>query len=89
MKGRIKSFKELMAGVEDPGEVEITCTDEEAEIRAQVFLNGYEAAEQCSRRLINNISFQLNKKALEGCQAKDLIQFYNERIGGLLDDFIY
>jgi len=80
-----------MAGVEDPGEVEVeeTCTDEEAEKRAEAFLNGYKSAEQCSRKEINNISFQLNNKFVKGGQAKELLRLYNERIGGFLDDLIY
>ena len=85
----MKKFEELMAEVKQPGEVEEACSDEEAEKRAEVFLNGYKAAERYSRRKINNISFQLNRKFKEGCQAGELLNFYNKRIGGFLDDLIY
>jgi len=64
-------------------------SDEEVEIRAKVFLRAFKETERLHRKRINNISFQLNKKALEGCQVKELIQLYNEEIGGFLDDFIF
>lgn len=90
-----KSFEELMVGLEvdidEPRDLpegkEIT--NEEVDIRAQVYLNGYEQAERGIRKGINNISFQLNRKFVKGCQAGELLQFYNERIGGFLDDLIY
>lgn len=85
----MKSFEELMVGIDDPGEVEEICTEKEAEKRAEVFLNGYRVAEQRSRRLINDISFRLNNKLAKGCQAKQLIKLYNQSVGRLLDDFIY
>ena len=103
MKGNVKrkSFEELMVGIENPGEVEevcadeitdiktqMDCSDEEAEIRAQVFLNGYKMAENLHKKSINNISFQLNRRFKEGGQAGELIQLYNERIGCFLDDLI-
>lgn len=88
MKKGLKSFEELMVDVKEL-EVEPPCTDEEAEKRAEVFLNGYRIAENYCRKHINNISFQLNNKFAKGGQAKELIRLYNERIGGFLDDLIY
>ena len=80
----MKNFEELISEIDYLEE-----TNEEVEIKAEVFLNGYRLAEDCQRKLINNLSFQLNKRFLQGCQAKELIWFYNEKVGGILDDFIY
>jgi len=80
----MKNFEELISEIDYPEE-----TNEEVEIKAEVFLNGYRTAEDWQRKLINNLSFQMNKRFLQGCQAKELIWFYNEKIGGILDDFIY
>ena len=78
-----------MVNIKNPEEVEEACSDEEVDIRVEVFLNGYKAAEDSSRRLINDISFRLNNKFVKGGQAKELIQLYNNLIGGFLDDLIY
>lgn len=84
----MKSFEELISGIDfEPDYPDIS--DEEVEIRLQVFFNGWQVAENIHRKLINNLSFQVNKKALEGCQVKDLIEFYNERVGAILNDFIF
>lgn len=80
----MKSFEELISEIDYPEE-----TNEEVGIRAEVFLNAYQAAENWHRKQLNNLSFQLNKRFLQGCQAKELIWFYNEKVGGILDDFIY
>ncbi|MBA7500799.1 hypothetical protein ES704_03560 [subsurface metagenome] len=85
----LKSFEELMVDIEDSGEAEEPCTDEEAEKRVEVFLNGYRIAEDSCRRLINDLSFRLNNKFAKDGQAKELLRFYNERIGGFLDDLVY
>jgi len=84
----MKSFEELMKDIDiEPDYPDIS--DKEARIRLQVFFNGLEVAEKLHRKWINNLSFQVNKKALEGCQGKDLIRFYNESIGAMLDAFIF
>ena len=82
----MKSFEDLL---KDLGEGDEEVTDEEVEIRAEVFLNAYRAAENWHRKQLNNLSFQLNKRFLAGCGARELLWFYNEKIGGILDDFIY
>lgn len=64
-------------------------SDEEVDIRLQIFLNGVRVVEKSHRKRINNLSFKLNKKILEGCQAKELIQSYNEGVRRLLDDFVF
>ena len=88
----LRSFKELMEGI-DEGPRDLpegkVITDEECEVRAQVFLNGYRMVEESIRKQINNISFQLNRKFVKGCYAKELIETYNEMIGRLQDDFIF
>ena len=101
MKGKLrkKSFNELMGGIgykepqDIPEEKEFPdypeVSDEEVDIRAQVFLNGYRVVEESTRKKINDISFQLNQKFVKGCQAKELIQLYNESVGSFLDDFIF
>ena len=85
MKGNLKSFEELIEST-DPIR---NATGKEAEMRAEVFLNGYRLAEEPFRQKLNNLSFQLNRKILAGCQGKELLQFYNERVGAVLDDFIF
>lgn len=85
MKRNLKSFEELMSGIENYPDI----SDEEIELRLQVFFNGWEVAEKLHRKKLNNLSFQLNRKILEGCQGEDLIRFYNERVGAVLDDFIF
>jgi len=67
----------------------VEISDYEVDIRAQVFMNGWQEAEKVHKKLLNNISFQLNKKLAGGCQGEELIRSYNERIGGFLDDFIF
>ena len=57
--------------------------------REQSLLNGYRLAEDLHRKELNKLSFQLNRKMLEGCQDKELVRFYNERVGIILDDFIF
>ena len=88
---RKRNFEELMQGIDErpkdlPEGKEIT--DEEVTVRVDVFLNGWGMAEKTYRKLFNNLSFQVNKKALEGCQVKELIEFYNERVGRILDAFV-
>ena len=85
MKGELKSFEELMEST-DPIR---NATGKEAEIRAEVFLNGYRAAEELNRKQINNISFQLNRKFVKGCGVREIMESYNEMIGRLQDDFIF
>jgi len=96
---RKKSFEVLMGGIgykepqdipedqEFPDYPEVS--DEEVDIRAQVFLNGYRVVEESTRKKINDISFQLNQKFAKGCQAGELIESYNEMIGQFQDDFIF
>ena len=57
--------------------------------RLKASLNGYRLAENIYRKELNKLSFQLNRKILEGCQGKELIRFYNKRVGSVLDDFIF
>ena len=64
-------------------------SDEEVTSRVMVLLRTLKDTEQEHRKKINNISSYLNRRAAEGCQAVELINFYNERIGGFLDDFVY
>jgi len=85
MKGNLKSFEELIEST-DPIR---NATGKEAEMRAEVFLNGYRMVEESNRKQINDISFQLNRKFAKGCQARELIESYNEMIGKFLDDFIF
>lgn len=89
----MKTFEELISGIgcNEPEDLfdYPDISDEEVDIRAQVFLNGWREAEKVYRKLINNLSFQLNKKLVEGYQSEDLIEFYNERVGAILDDFIF
>ena len=89
---RRKNFEDLMKGIDEgprdlPEGKEIT--DEEVTIRAGAFLSGFRLVEQTMRGRLNNLSFQVNKKALAGCQVKELIQFYNERVGAVLDAFVF
>ena len=87
----MKSIEELLndlEGVEvDLNGVEIS--DYEIGERLQSFFNGCRKVENIHRKELNKLSFQLNRKALEGCQGKELIRFYNERVGSILDDFIF
>lgn len=87
----MKSFVELLDDLEsseiDLNGVEIS--DYEIGERAQCWLNGYQMAENIHRKEINKLSFQLNRKIVEGCQGEDLIRFYNKRAGVILDDFIF
>ena len=87
----MKNFEELINDSEfkdlDLNGVEIS--DYEIEMRAQSLLNGYRLAENGYRKELNKLSFQLNRKILEGCQGKELIRFYNKRVGSVLDDFIF
>ena len=85
MKGKLKSFNELVEGIDKFADV----TDEEAEMRAEVFLNGYRMVEEDHRKKINDISFRLNRKFMKGCQARELIETYNELIGQFQDDSIF
>ena len=63
--------------------------DEEVDIRVGVFLNGYKDAENLLRKALNNLSFQVNRKILEGCQGEELLQFYNESVGAVLNAFVF
>lgn len=87
----MKSFEELLSDSElidlDLNGVEIS--DYEIGERVQSLLNGYRIAENIHRKELNKLSFQLSRKMLEGCQSKELIRFYNERVGSILDDFIF
>ncbi|MBA7495748.1 hypothetical protein ES702_06337 [subsurface metagenome] len=86
----MKSFEELLSDsrVElDLNGVEIS--DYEIGERLQSFLNGCKIAEDRHRKKLNKLSFQLNKKALEGCPVEEMIRFYNKRVGSILDDFIF
>ena len=85
--GKIGQEKEITEEDELPDYPDIS--DEEVDIRVEILLRGQKDSEVLHRKSLNNISFQLNKKALEGCQAKELIQLYNEEIGSFLDDFIF
>lgn len=87
----MKTFEELLSdsGLTDLDLDGVEISDYEIGERIQCFLNGYQLAENIHKRLINNISFQLNIKFVKGYQIKELIQFYNEQIGGFLDDLIY
>jgi len=85
MKGELKSFEELMEST-DPIR---NATGKEAEMRAEVFLNGYRMVEEDIRKQINNISFQLNRKFVKGCGVREIMESYNEMIGRLQDDFIF
>ena len=85
MKGNLKSFEELMEST-DPIR---NATGKEAEMRAEVFLNGYRMVEEDHRKRINDISFRLNRKFVKGCQARELIETYNELIGQFQDDLIF
>lgn len=87
----MRSFEELLSdsGLTDLDLNGVEITEYEVEERAQCFLNGWRIAEKVYRKKINNISFELNRKLLQGCRSEILILFYNERIGGLLNDFIF
>jgi len=91
----MKTFEELIEELEvDIDELKDLpegkkISNEEVDIRVGTFLNGYRIAENSAREQFNNISFQLNRKILKGCQGKKLIRFYNERVGSVLDDFIF
>jgi len=87
----MKTFKELINDSESIG-LDLNgkeISEYEVGERVQCFLNGYQIVEKTHRNQLNKISFQLNRKLAEGYQAKELIQFYNESIGSLLDDFIF
>lgn len=87
----MKSFEELIDDLESTG-LDLNgkeISEYEVGERVQCFINGYEIAEKTHRNRLNRISFQLNRKILKGCQGKDLLQLYNDLIGGFLDDFIY
>ena len=90
-KTAMKSFEELVNDLEftetDLNGVEIS--DYEIEEREKSLLNGYRIAENIHRKELNKLSFQLNRKILEGCRGKELIRFYNKRVGSVLDDFIF
>lgn len=90
MKRKLRSFEELLNDLETDLDLDgVEISDYEIEMRAQSLLNGYKMAENILRKKLNKLSFQLNKKLAEGYRAKELIQFYNESIGRLLDDFIF
>ena len=83
----IRQEKEITEESELPDYPDIS--DEEVDARVEIFIRSHKDIENLHREKINNISFQLNRKVAEGCQAKELIAFYNESIGSLLDDFIF
>ena len=83
----VKQEKEYIEGEELPDYPDIP--DEEVTIRVEVFLRGYQSAESLFRKLINDISFRVNRKILEGCQGEELLQFYNENVGAVLNAFVF
>ena len=87
----MKTFGELLNDLEsseiDLNGVEIS--DYEVGERVQSLLNGYQMAENRQRKELNKLSFQVNRKILEGCQGEKLLQFYNERVGAVLDDLVF
>lgn len=87
----MKTFEKLLSdsGLIDLDLNGVEISDYEIGERMQCLLNGYRLAENIHRRLINKLSFRLNKKILEGCQGKELIRFYNEIVGSVLNDFIF
>jgi len=87
----MKSFEELLSdsGLTDLDLNGVEISDYEIGERVQSLLNGYRIAENIHRKELNKLSFQLNRKILEGCQGKELIRFYDERVGSILDDFIF
>lgn len=87
----MKTFEELIKDSEftDVDLNDVPISGYEIEQRLKALLNGYRLAENLHRKELNKLSFQLNRKMLEGCQGKKLIQFYNRKIGGFLDDFIF
>jgi len=84
---KVGQEKEITEESELPDYPDIS--DEEVDARVEIFIRSHKDIENLHREKINNISFQLNRKVAEGCQAKELIAFYNESIGSLLDDFIF
>lgn len=87
----MKTFEELINDSESIG-LDLNgkeISEYEVGERIQCFINGFQIAEKTHRNQLNKISFQLNRKILEGCQGEELIQFYNDQIGSFLDDFIY
>ena len=88
-----RNFELLMGGLIDEGPRDLPegkeITDEEVTVRANIFLNGYRVVEKAHRKIINDISFQLNRKFAKGCQARELIESYNVLIGRFQDDFIF
>lgn len=87
----MRTFKKLLSdsGLIDLDLNGVEISDYEIGERVQSLLNGYRMAENIHREELNKLSFQLNRKMLEGCQGKELIQFYNRRIGSFLNDFIF
>ena len=83
----VSQEKEIFGADELPDYPEIS--DEEIDIRATILMRTYRDVEKSHRKKINDISYQLNKKTVEGCQTKELIQLYNKEIGSFLDDFIF
>ena len=79
--------KEFVEGDELPDYPDIS--DEEVDKRAEVFLRAFKVVETIHRQKINNLSLQINKKALEGYPVKELIEFYNEQVRAILDDFTF
>ena len=95
MKGELKrkSFEELTKVIgydEEPKDLPEGqyISDEEVSLRVQIFINAWQEAENLHRKLLNNLSFAVNRKILEGCQGEELIEFYNSRVGAILDAFI-
>jgi len=85
--GKVGQEKEITEENELPDYPDVS--DEEVDIRVEVLLREHKDVERLHREKINNISFQLNRKVAEGCQAKELIQFYNESIGSFLNAFVF
>lgn len=83
----VKQEKEYIEGEELPDYPDIP--DEEMTIRVEVFLRGFQNAENLFRKVLNNLSFQVNRKIIEGCQGEELLQFYNEKAGAVLNAFVF
>jgi len=63
--------------------------DEEVTIRVKIFLRGCKSEDENHRKLLNALTFELNKGFKEGCEAEELIDFYNKNIRSILNAFIF
>jgi len=83
----VKAEKEPKEGDPMPDYPDIP--DEEIPIRIKIFLRGCKQEDDNHRLLLNALTFELNKGFKEGCQAKELIEFYNLQMGAILDAFVF